>query len=207
MIIAAKLGIGLFLATTALSGAALAQDWTGPYVGVEASGAAIDSQTTRNFGTPVFSDAELSGFLFGIEAGYNMQLDNNLVLGIAGDWAISTVDGDGLWYASDPFRLDLNSLATLQAKLGLAVGPTNRTLVFLSGGLALADVDLSGYPVASSKNHLGFVISAGVEHMLTEAVSIKADVSYVNLGKETYNPGEVVKLDGIMGTVGVNFHF
>lgn len=206
---ALRFGLGVFLASTALSSGASAQDWNGGYIGLEGGFGSFNSNTLRDPGVPVYSDADLSGMLLGVEAGYNMQLSNNLVLGIAGDWATSTVKGDGQWYSggSYPFSLELNSLATVQAKIGMAVGSSDQTLLYVGGGIAFGSVDLSGYPASESKNHTGYVISAGAEHMLSEAISVKAEASYVNLGKQTYNPGESVKLDGVTGSLGVNFHF
>jgi opacity protein-like surface antigen len=197
-----KFFIGIILTSTSLSSYAQAQDWSGAYVGLETGFGAFDAD--NNFG----GSADLDGMLFGVEAGYNMQLDNNIVLGGAIDWNFSNVDGSGNFYSGCcAWNVDLNSLATAQAHIGLTVGPTNSTMFYVGGGLALGDVDISGYPTSSSKSHLGYVVSAGVEHKLTDAVSIKAEMGYVDLGKETYNPGEVVKLNGIVGAVGVNFHF
>jgi outer membrane immunogenic protein len=202
-----KFGFGLFLASTALSGAAAAQDWTGPYIGAEAGFGAFDANVSyvACCPTPVSLDADLSGALFGIEAGYNIQLDNNLVAGVSADWSFSTIDGDT--GGGNPFIFEIDSLATLQARFGLAVGPTNQTLLFIGGGIARADVTVSGYPATVSNNHVGYIVTTGAEHRISDAISVKADVSYVDLGKETYVSGEVVKLDGITGTVGVNFHF
>jgi opacity protein-like surface antigen len=202
-----KFGLGLFLTSTALSSGLYAQDWTGGYIGLEGGFTALNSITERYPGGPVYSEAELSGMLLGGEVGYNMQMSNNVVIGFAGDWAFSTVGGEGQWYSNVPFTLDLNSLATAQAKLGMAVGPSSQTLLYVGGGVAFGSVDLGGWPTDASARHIGYVVSVGAEHMINDAISIKADVSYVNLGTQDYNPGESVKLDGMMGSVGVNFHF
>jgi outer membrane immunogenic protein len=198
--------IGLVLASTALSTTAFAGDWSGPYIGLKGGGAALKSDF-QDDGSSVFDDATLKGMLFGVEGGFNTELDNNLVLGLVGDLLLSTVDGDGLFNPGDPFTLDLKSLGSLQGKIGVALGPDKNTLVFLNGGVAIGSVKLSGYPDTSKKTHVGFIFGAGVEHQMSETVSLVSTVSYVNLGKETYNPGEVVKLSGITGTIGINLHF
>ncbi len=203
--------LAVVLATTALSTVAptvaQAQDWTGPFVGAKAGFGSLSSNTD-SFGSPASENADLSGMLFGIQAGYNMQLDNNLVLGIAGDWMLSTMDGNGdRCSVGCYFNVELNSLGSAQVRAGMALGEANNTLLFVGAGLAAGDATISGYFNKASKTHLGFIVSGGVAHKLNEAVSIEASVSYVDLGKESYNAGETVKLNGVTGAVGINFHF
>lgn len=199
-----KFGVALFLATTSLSGFAQAQDWTGGYVGLEGGFGSTNWQL--DFTGPAIDSASVSGLILGVEAGYYAQLDNNLVIGFAGDWSFSTINGGS--GPNPKYIYDINSFATAQIKFGVTTGATNQTLLYLSGGAMLADVGYTNVGTSSGrKNYLGYVVGAGVEHMLTEAVSLKAEVSYFDAGKGTFNSGEVVKLNGILGAVGVNFHF
>ena len=196
-----------FLTTTALSGVAFAEDWNGPFIGLKAGYTGLGSNFTDS-GFPVNKDATLSGGLLGVRGGFNAQLDNGLVLGLVGDFSFSNASGSGLFFgAGSPFKLDLRNLGTAQVRAGMTLGADNNTLLFVNGGLAFAQVDLSGYPGSASRSHMGFVIGAGIEHKLSDAISIQADLSYVDLGKQTYNPGEAVKLNGLVASVGVNFHF
>jgi len=199
-----KMGLALILASTSLSSFALAQGWNGPYVGIKGGIAAIGShESDTGFGA-ASDDAYVTGRLIGLEAGYNSQLGNNFVWGVAGDYAFSSASGDGNWNGSD-FTIDLKNLGTVQMKLGKVIGSANETLVYLAGGLAGGEVSLS--QTEATRTHFGYVVSTGVEQMLSKSVSIKAEASYVSLGKEDYRNGESVDLDGVIGSVGLNFHF
>ena len=199
-----KFAVAFLVATTAYSSGTLAGDFSGFYVGAEAGGGSLDSKTDKN-GYTFPDNPDLSGALLGIETGYNMLLDSNIVLGISGDLAFSSLDGDD-HYGSRPFSLELNWLGTLQAKGGLVLGDTNSTMLYLGGGLAVGEVERNGNLTNATETHTGYVLSLGIEQMLGDAISVKAEAGYVDLGKETYSSGEAVKLDGVIGTVGVNFH-
>ena len=134
-----------------------------------------------------------------------MLLDSNIVLGVSGDLAFSSLDGDASRF-SDTFSLELNWLGTVQAKGGFVFGDANPTMLYLAGGLAVSEVERTGDLTNATETHTGYVISLGLEHMLGDAISVKAEAGYVDLGKETYSSGESVKLDGVVGSVGVNFH-
>ena len=201
------LGAGVLLASTAMSGLAFAGDtWTGFYLGASGGYISLDAKTT---GISNPTDPNLDGMLLGIQSGYNKQMDN-IVLGLESNTAISTADGTGFWRspASDPFKLEMNYLSTVRARAGMAFGENDSTLLFVAGGLAMANFDRTGDRpnLKGSRTHLGWGIGGGVEHMLTDKISIKAEANYIALGKKQYFSGEFVKFDGFIVGLGVDFH-
>ncbi|MBG1231812.1 outer membrane protein [Aestuariivirga litoralis] len=196
-----KYMLGLLLGSTAISGVAMADDWSGFYLGAQGGYLNLPSTTSS-----ASSDAILSGGLLGIDVGFDHQFSNNFVLGAVGDWSFVNATGNGVRHG-DNFALTLRNLGRAQLRAGMAVGESNNTLIYLGGGLAVANLERGG-DYNGSNTHLGFVVSAGVEHKFTPAVSIKAEASYLGLGNKSYgNNGESVGLGGLMATLGVNFHF
>ena len=207
MIYSRFLGAGILLASTAISSLAFAGDtWTGFYLGAMGGYTSLDATTTDTRGY-LPSDPTLDGVLLGIQSGYNMQMDN-IVLGLESNTAISTANGAGFWRppAGYPFKLDMNYLSTVRGRAGMAFGENDNTLLFVAGGLAMANFDRTQNGAKSSRTHLGWVIGGGVEHMLTDRISIKAEADYIALGKKQYSTGEFVKFDGIIVGLGVDFH-
>jgi len=198
--------VSILLGSTAMSGAAFADGWNGAYLGIQGGFASLPSTTTETAGT-VIKDATLSGGLVGIDVGVDHQFSNNFVIGAVGDWSLSNVSGDGLDKFNNTFKVTLNSLGRAQLRAGMTFGPANENLLYFGGGIAFGNVTAAGGEINGSNSHVGYVVSAGFEHKISPSASIKAEASYVDLGKRTYNNGETVKLGGLLATVGVNFHF
>jgi outer membrane immunogenic protein len=203
-------GLGLLLATTTLSGNAYADGtWSGFYLGASTAYISLDANTTdtSSIGNDP-TNPTVDGMLIGIQSGYNMQMDN-IVLGIESNTTFSTADGNGFWDppAGYPFELDMNYLSTIRGRAGLAFGENDGTLLFVAGGLAIADFDRTQSSGNSSRTHFGYVIGGGVEHMLTDNISIKAEANYIALEKKEYDSGEFVRFDGLTAGMALDFHF
>ena len=192
--------------------------WTGGYIGVvggygwgdsDFSADVVDSaDNTIVYGTGGDSiDAE--GFLIGGQLGYDFDMGNGLVLGVAGDWSWTGMDGDLCVdtdtcvpaEADDSYAsADVNWLATVRARAGFTTGSL---LIYGTGGLAIADADSSvshvdglGDNRSDSNTHLGWVIGAGAEFKVTENMSLGAEYLHVDLGSEDYTlRGSGVALD------------
>ena len=200
-------GLGLLLATTTISGSACADGtWSGFYVGPSGAYISLEANTSDAFYQP--SDPTLDGVLLGIRSGYNLQMDN-IVLGLESNTALSTADGSGFWNPPSgyPFEIEMNYLTTIRGRAGMAFGENDGTLLFVAGGLAMAEFDRTQSGSNSSRTHFGLSVGGGVEHMLTDRVSIKAEANYVALEKKEYSPGEFVKFDGLTAGLALGFHF
>lgn len=179
------------------------------------------------------------GGVFGAQIGYNIAAGGNAVVGIEADAAVSNADDDrlegptptvtfpSLSYTAGN-RVDVKSMLSVRARAGLAFG---NTLAFIDGGYAWTRAryrtSLSsngGYAKAADEKETngGFIIGAGLEHMVGSSVSLRADYSYTNQGDadfdSVYLPGSTfvtpaytesysqdLKLHIVR--LGVNFHF
>lgn len=177
-----------------------------------------------------------SGFVGGIQAGYDYQFPNRLVLGVEADVNASGVEGKvnvsgaaaGVINGNLSLNAgsELNSLSTLRGRLGYAFD--NGAMPYATAGIAYGEVD-TGYGInvssggttlfsasgSKSADRTGWTAGAGLEYRLNDKFSFKTEYLYTDLG--SYN---VLKFNGMGGTasldadttihtvrVGVNYHF
>ena len=192
-------------------------DWTGFYAGL--NGAYASGQATAvGSVTGVTTSPSISGGLIGGTVGYNAQFDS-FVLGVEGDVAWSGVTGSTACSANPIYdcRGTLDWLSTIKARAGFAV---DSVLFFGTAGLAAGGTTTTVTPAAPGLTNnfsgvmTGWTVGAGVELAVTEAISIKAEYAYVDLGNleapaGTLSGGEATNLSAInhLAKVGVNFHF
>jgi outer membrane immunogenic protein len=217
MIYSKLLGAGVILVAAAMPNAANAADpyvpvsdvWTGPYIGAFGGYVSLDADGDFE-GVGVTDGGPIDGFLLGGQIGYNKQIDS-AVLGLEADVAYSNASGfvDAEGEGTD---VDLEFLATVRGRAGMLFGETDSTLLFATAGLAIGDFEAEFENGASdSATHLGFVVGAGLEHRVTDEISIKAEYNYMKFGNEDYDDGEGEDVnydyDGHVVKLGVNFHF
>ncbi|MCA0399677.1 MAG: porin family protein [Proteobacteria bacterium] len=198
--------------------------WTGFYVGANA-GYAFGQQSTRlglggawaaesaalqnDFRTAGGGNLRPGSFIGGIQAGYNRQV-GMMVYGAEVDFnymdlrkrtAYSLVGAGGFPALTYNYTrsVDTDWLITLRPRIGYAM---DRTLLYVTGGLALAQVK-DGWSVASNGNYLkamtnsgvriGWTVGAGVEHAFTNNWTTKLEYLYTDLGRSSkdssYLPG------------------
>ncbi|MBT3071454.1 outer membrane beta-barrel protein [Rhodomicrobium sp. Az07] len=178
--------------------------WRGFYIGGNIGGAWSTIDTASNVVfvngvTTVLSDRsfEGSGFLGGLQLGYNIPI-GNFLWGIEGDigglgndasrsFAISTlppsvlsVSSDGGWYGDVTLRggfLYGAALIYLKGGFGFYTGETNVTLV-TDGISALRQ---------SSGTFTGWTLGGGLEYRVGPRWSIKAEYLYFDFGDSTFN--------------------
>ena len=205
-------------------------DWSGFYLGAHAGygRGKYDIDTATVVGGVVVDTASnsfaLDGWLSGGQIGFNWQVDQ-LVLGIEGDMSWSNIGGD---FQYDPLRpaaiagADINWLATLRGRIGVAY---DRTLLYATGGLARGkdlgfanSVIVTGDRASASGTRTGWAAGGGLEHALTDNLSIKAEYLYVDLGDDrresaasTFPPGLVLRADSNIDLhiirAGLNYRF
>ena len=138
-----------------------------------------------------------NGWLAGGQIGYNRQC-GAAVMGVEVDWSWVDVDqthrfsnDDGVRTATRTSSVDW--LATFRARAGLAV---DNMLLFVTGGLALADIEHSWARTAAfdpSQNisrtftdtRLGWTVGAGFEWALSDRISWKSEALYVSFADKT----------------------
>jgi opacity protein-like surface antigen len=226
-------------------------NWTGFYAGF-AAGAAIgqyDPRTSTNSdgyigaagaatvtaaGTQTINS---TGFVAGIEGGYNWQI-GNLLLGLEADVQAADLDGAGgsgaVHYPLRRGQFTITSygatnwLSTVRPRIGY-VAP-NHWLFYATGGLALTQLqsDLSfvdNFGVLESGGldavKAGYTVGGGIEVPLTDRLSLKAEYLYVDFANTVapvtantlapFFPGQVFAHSSDFKAdiirAGLNYHF
>lgn len=160
--------------------------WTGFYLGVHGGGAFSDgAELSWNGG---YDEVEIdNSYLLGGHLGYNMQTSGNLVLGLEGDISHSNADFTSF-------------VGTLRGRVGVAM---NSTLLYATGGVAYADWDDA--PLDSS---VGWVVGAGLEHKLTNNLSVGAESLYYSFEDDYDDRGTVdVERDFVAVRARLTYHF
>jgi len=176
-------------------------NWTGLYAGAHTGAMWGRTNFSDPFGPSIFGDTvRTPGFLFGGQIGYNWQQGASpWVLGVEAD--VSVLDSDGTYtcfaysgiFVSANCRVRPRALGTLAGRVGYAVGPSGRTLLYAKGGAAWVhnstdittnNLFYSGVvnSTASDQTRWGWTAGAGLEQALTPAWSLKFEYDYLQFG-------------------------
>jgi outer membrane immunogenic protein len=208
---------GIAIAATLFSSAAFAADvvvpevipvfsWTGAYVGVNLGfgGDKVNhSFNVRENDEGWYDvgngslDFRTSGFLGGVQAGYNWQTDG-WVLGVETDFQGANIKGETSFNIDMMGNAPINATistkldwyGTLRARAGVL--GTERFLVYATGGLAygrtktsidadIPDLNLN-FHESRSKTKAGWTIGAGAEYAITDHLTFKTEYLYTDLG-------------------------
>ena len=186
-------------------------DWTGAYIGVNAGGGFGTFKLDPTGGGPGGFDLSASGFLGGVQAGYNWQV-GQFVYGVEADFQGSDVKGE-LSIGGPSLETKVDWFGTVRARIGYT--PVDRFLVYGTGGLAYGHekLDISGLGGPSfSKTKVGWTVGAGAEYAITNNWSLKSEYLYTDLGKTTFDlpgpgPDADVKVPFHTVRVGLNYKF
>jgi outer membrane immunogenic protein len=189
-------------------------DWNGAYIGVHAGWGWGDVDVTDEAGDlGDFDPYDLSGWLVGVQAGANFQMDS-FVLGIEGDIAWSDIGGDSLLIDDNMLTTDVTWLGTIRGRLGFAA---DAFMFYGTAGIAFAGVDttLTDFgptTFTSSSTRTGWVAGIGAEAMVSDSLSIKAEYLYHDFGSEdfSFDGGDetgATSLNVSTVKVGLNWHF
>lgn len=200
--------------------------WAGSYIGLNGGAAWHQLKTnTSDAATGAFFDSarvRTTGGTFGGQVGYNWQ-SQSFVYGLEADLNWVGGKGSDQHIANNGIGFPvihttkLSWLATMRARGGVAFG---RTLLFATGGLAVGHVKndwdfgpaiiCPGNPGCLHSNYrtrLGWTAGGGIEHFVSQNMTVKAEALYVDLGRKT------MTLDGyttrfkntaVLGRLGVN---
>ncbi len=177
-------------------------NWTGLYVGVHLGGGVNlidvnDPVGPALFGNPIRSPGPFGG----LQAGYNYQ-SGIVVYGLEAEISFPQMEGTNTCSAVDAAivnstcRLNSDVLGSLTGRVGVAVGPQGRGLVYGKTGVAwstgsfdVATNDMQigalGNPVAITHAGLtqwGWTIGAGAEYALSSNWSVKGEYDYTTFG-------------------------
>lgn len=171
-------------------------NWTGPYIGISGG---------YGFGSSDFSgggSVDPDGGLFGATIGYNWQM-GQLVTGIEGDISWSGMRDSGAC-ALGACRVENNWLGTVRGRLGYNAG---RWMPYVTGGLAVGDIDARVAGVSSSSTELGWTIGAGIEAQIAGPWTAKVEYLYVDLGEGDSIGGQRPDFTTNIIRAGLNYRF
>lgn len=165
--------------------AAYPYSWQGFYIGSH-SGLAT-GQTTGDV-TFARTDFDMSGALYGVQLGYNVQ-HGSTVFGIEGNWSHSTLQGNTACVIVLDCKRDVDWVASVVGRLGMSV---NRSLLYSMVGVAWADVNTNVSILGTSflsggETHVGWVAGFGFEHAFTDRISTRIEYAHYDFGSETHN--------------------
>jgi len=197
-------------------------DWSGLYVGVVGGGEWGRSKHV-NSSNDITAAFDVNGALLGASVGYNAQFAGIWLFGLEGDMSWSNASGDA--FNIPPFNTARQSgtkerwLGTARIRLG--VTPIERWLAYITGGVALAEVEAEIFNPESTyiDRHVrgGWTAGAGVEYAFTKNWSAKLEYLHVGLTDTSYftpapaattsNRGAGIPFDENIVRGGINYKF
>jgi outer membrane immunogenic protein len=210
-------------------------EWTGPYIGLNLGGSWGRSRTSYNDPDPAFvpftTSQHMDGVLGGAQIGYNVQFNRIWLAGLEADFqgtgqrgsatfppitevfagvAVTTVTTTGTLTQKMPW------FGTVRARLGAE--PTSNLLLFVTGGLAFAEIKSTAaisavamtpggtFTAATSSTvsneRAGWTGGFGAEWMFAKNWSAKVEYLYMDYGH--INDGFLGV--GTLAVLGINSH-
>ena len=170
----------------------LADCWLGPYLGGNIGYA---------WGSVDNNPAKPSGFVGGVQGGYNWRLNPSWVFGVEGDIQVTGADQTfAPWKFSNPW------FGTLRGRIGYTFD--NNILFYGTGGLAFGELRGETFGLSESHNNAGWTAGVGAEFGFAPGWTAKVEYLYVNLSSTNFT------ITGVpngyhFGTLraGINYHF
>jgi outer membrane immunogenic protein len=164
--------------------------WAGPYLGGNVGWAwgTVDNNPTRP-----------SGFVGGVQAGYNWQT-GPWVFGVEGDLqATGASDTFAPWKFSNPW------FGTVRGRAGYAF---NNILFYGTTGLAFGELRGETFRLAETNTNAGWTVGLGAEFGLAQNWSAKLEYLYVDLNDSNFTiTGAQNGYRFGLVRAGVNYHF
>ncbi|RYH12667.1 MAG: porin family protein, partial [Alphaproteobacteria bacterium] len=160
-----------------------AGNWDGAYIGAFAGygwGTLTDEDGAFS---PPGADYDTTGWLLGVNAGYNFTVSEAIVAGIVGDIAWSNQEADTAFGLDDA---TINWQGSIRGRLGFDGGAF---LPYVTAGLAFANATVEDTPDEDTQTHIGWTAGAGVEFAVADNVSLDLQYRYSDFGTATYDIG------------------
>lgn len=162
--------------------------WSGLYAGISLGyGWGEATQTYERAGDHGTASLSPDGAAGALTLGYNVPWGNGLVLGVEGDLGLMDLTaGPETVFDGHIYSAEFGPLwGTLRGRAGVTFGDT---LVYGTAGLAFMEVDeisignTPGETATSSDTRLGWVLGAGVEHLIGPRTSLKLEYLHLDVG-------------------------
>lgn len=208
-------------------------NWTGLYLGAHGGCGRLNQRITRI--TVEDDEPPETAFVniattdkscfWGGQIGYNIHFPNNIVLGVEGDGLWGSFKASGVAPEGEgpleiiPYNHKLKSIFTVRGRVGYAFG---QWLPYITGGWARGTNELTVFAIddllttSDRQRHSGWVFGGGLEFLLNQNWSVKAEYLHMDLGSKTYNgvaffdaffPGADLELTVKTFKLGINFKF
>ena len=142
--------------------------WAGPYLGGNLGYA---------WGSVANNPTKPSGFVGGVQAGYNWQ-SGPVVFGVEGDLqATGANETFAPWKFSNPW------FGTVRGRVGYAF---SNIMFFGTGGLAFGELRGETFGLSETHTRAGWTVGAGTEFGLTQNLSAKIEYLYVDLANSNF---------------------
>lgn len=180
--------------------------WTGFYLGGHL-GLGFSGRFDNNAAIPL---GGASGFLGGLQAGYDFQMDR-FVAGVAADMSLTTINKRFTPLVGNAFRGRHGTEGSFRVRAGFAV--QNNLLLYGTGGLAFGGVSVSEFNPAvfnQSRMAVGWTAGFGGEYKFTPNVSGLVEYRYTDLSRGLFNNLPTTPRVGYEGhavRTGVNYRF
>ena len=178
-----KIALAAAVVGVSFSAPAIAQDFNGPFIGVQAG---LNSDNLRNPNTAIGRvpmDDNRQSFTGGIYAGYDYQVKDKVVIGAEGSFDVTADDKMRSVSGATSHTIDPRYSFDLTARAGYLVTPD--TLVYVRGGYTNARVKASSWNGAvlqsATGNRDGWLVGGGVERKLMTHVSARLEYRYSDL--------------------------
>jgi outer membrane immunogenic protein len=186
--------------------------WTGFYVGAHV-GAIFTNAKMSLPGTFGGGSLDSTGFVGGGHVGYNLQFDNNIVIGLEGDFDYTSPSKTRLLGSGTYAKFENEWQASIRGRVGYAM---DRWLPYLTGGVAFGDPKFSVFsPInavgfSSSETRTGWTAGGGLEYAWDDNWSVRGEVRYTDYGTKNVNfAGTPIKakFNDTTATLGVSYKF
>lgn len=207
----------------ALAAEALAYDWSGAYIGVQAGEGWSKPKWDAPPPVTVFSNIDGEGSLGGVYGGYNFQA-GNWVFGVEGEFLFAEIDksGDRLANCEEAMAFcasKIKWMGDVSARAGIAL---DRALLYATGGVAFIGMDnyIGGQEngpepgalyVKGSDNRIGWTVGAGFEYGFSQHLTGRFEYSYYDFGsaakpmQEVGTSGEIPGFDRSLTAQAIKF--
>jgi outer membrane immunogenic protein len=167
--------------------------WSGCYAGLHGGYGWADAKDLTPTNTPRNLDPD--GYFAGGQVGCNWQWQPQWVFGVEADIAGANISQTKSFTGGGQPTIEekIDRLASVRARAGFLAGLNN--LFYVTGGWGWADTSrhvrlagLGGNPFQTqSETYDGWVVGAGLEHMISQNWTLKVEYLYYDLGSGTYN--------------------
>ena len=200
----AIIGAGIGNAAAADFGEVDTNDWSGFYGTLSGGYSGIELDGVQ-FGIGPFPDKSSSdGALFGVGLGYNHDM-GDFVFGLDGD--VSLLTNENRLEMKETVDADYDWFATARLRAGYDM---DGTLIYATGGIAALSGNFEADGDSVDETFIGWTAGGGIEHMMSDSISIKAEALYADFGSENFSlAGDETKIDSDMIVVraGISFRF